>query len=400
MRILHTADLHIGFRQFDRLMPDGVNAREADVADTFKRLVAAAIALEPDAVVVAGDVFHHPKPSNHATLVALEEFGRLALALNGAPIIVIAGNHDHGLTEGFRCILPMLSHLGVHVVVSHPTRLWFPNLGLSVLGVPDAPLMRRPELVPDPNAEFNVLLLHGEAVGVKQGRADSRPSIHEITPDELAASAWDYVALGHYHQHERIEANVSYAGSIDFTSSNPWQEIATPKGFIERDLQSGDETFHVLEASRPFIDLPAIQAEGMSVADVDLAVRDSMDAIEGGHADAVVRLTAIGVSRETRRALDHRALRMYRKSCLSFQFRADPPEIVVSASGWVSRAPGAKRVSLDEMVRRALSDATKRALGPDVDRDQLVALGAEYMAQTESPTPEPGVVTNAEDAAA
>ena len=40
MRLVHLSDLHLGYRQYQRLTPGGVNQREADVATTFRTLVA------------------------------------------------------------------------------------------------------------------------------------------------------------------------------------------------------------------------------------------------------------------------------------------------------------------------------------------------------------------------
>ena len=39
MKLAHLADLHLGFRQFDRQTPRGTNQREADVAEVFRRAV-------------------------------------------------------------------------------------------------------------------------------------------------------------------------------------------------------------------------------------------------------------------------------------------------------------------------------------------------------------------------
>jgi DNA repair exonuclease SbcCD nuclease subunit len=58
MRLVHLSDLHLGFRQYQRLTPTGVNQREADVALAFRRAVDRTVELRPDLVLVAGDVFH------------------------------------------------------------------------------------------------------------------------------------------------------------------------------------------------------------------------------------------------------------------------------------------------------------------------------------------------------
>ena len=64
MKIDHLADLHLGFRAYHRVTPRGINVREADVADAFRRAVARTVELRPDLVLIAGDVFHTVRPSN------------------------------------------------------------------------------------------------------------------------------------------------------------------------------------------------------------------------------------------------------------------------------------------------------------------------------------------------
>ena len=64
MRLVHLSDLHLGFRQYHRQTPAGMNQREADVAATFSRAVDQIIALAPALVVIGGDVFHTVRPTN------------------------------------------------------------------------------------------------------------------------------------------------------------------------------------------------------------------------------------------------------------------------------------------------------------------------------------------------
>lgn len=397
MKIIHAADLHLGFRQFDRLTADGLNVREQDVAGTLTRFVDAAIGLEPDAIVVAGDVFHAAKPTNHAIVHALAEFARLAQALPATRIVMVAGNHDIGNTAAIGCVLPMFRHLGIHVAHKQAVRFTFPAADLEVLAVPDAPGLARPALVRDVAAAmtYGVLVIHGEAMGVKQGHAGARASITDITPDEMQAPSWDYVALGHYHQHERIDANVSYSGSIDFTSTNPWQEIDTPKGFIERDLLSGDEIFHVLEPSRRFIDLAPIYADGSSAADVEASITAAVGSVPDG---AVVRCTVLGVSRDVQRAIHvGKTLKQIRRRCLSFALRCEQPAAIMATSGAVR-----KRESLDDMMRRILMDATRTPLPAHIDRAQLMERAQTYLDEASygTPTNEPNTESNAVDTTA
>ena len=94
MRLVHLSDLHLGFRQYQRLTPGGINQREADVGDTFQRAMMQIAELEPDVIVVGGDVFHTVRPSNPAILRAFRVFSALRDRLPDTPVIMVAGNHD------------------------------------------------------------------------------------------------------------------------------------------------------------------------------------------------------------------------------------------------------------------------------------------------------------------
>lgn len=56
MKILHTADWHIG--QFKGPVVDGVNLRSQDTVKCLEYMVQVAIEEKPDIVCVSGDIFH------------------------------------------------------------------------------------------------------------------------------------------------------------------------------------------------------------------------------------------------------------------------------------------------------------------------------------------------------
>lgn len=385
MRLVHLADLHLGFRQYQRLTPAGVNQREADVARSFVRAVDQTIALRPDLVVIAGDVFHTVRPSNPAILHAFKQFMRLRLALPQAEVVMVAGNHDAPKTAETGCILRLFTECGVHVVDGAAQRLDFAERDLSVLAVPDVPGHERPVLAPDPARRYNVLLLHGEVADVF---GSSRPAAEraavEIPREALRAAEWDYIALGHYHVYREVEANAYYAGSIDYTSFGAWVELRDEaeagvpgKGIVERDLTTGAHRFHPIGRSRDMLQLPTLRGAGRNAAELDAAVRAAVEAVPGGIAEKVVRLVADDVPRHVAREMDHKALREYKRRALHFQFEARRPEPTRTA---VSGGPG-RRPSLADVVREKL---TTRTLPPGLAREAFVALGLDYLARADA----------------
>ena len=57
MRLVHLSDIHLGFKQYQRQTPAGMNQREYDVARSLQRVMDKVIELRPDLVLIAGDVF-------------------------------------------------------------------------------------------------------------------------------------------------------------------------------------------------------------------------------------------------------------------------------------------------------------------------------------------------------
>ena len=141
VRLAHLADPHLGIRQYHRQTPSGINQREADVAHAFRLAMDGVIAARPDAVVVAGDLFHSVRPTNSAIVFAFKQFQRLREALPDAPIVLIAGNHDTPRSAETGSILRLFEELGVDVAADEARRLEYPALDLSVLAVPHAALL-------------------------------------------------------------------------------------------------------------------------------------------------------------------------------------------------------------------------------------------------------------------
>lgn len=386
MRLVHLADLHLGFRQYYRLTPTGINQREADVALAFRRAIDQVIALRPELVLVAGDVFHTVRPQNPAIIDAFVQFQRLVGALPETRVVMIAGNHDRPRASETGCILKLFTRIGIEVVSDAPKRIELPELELSVLAVPNLQEgTPPPALSPDPAFRHNVLMCHLAVQGVLPTYMEwVERATMSIDGAELHASRWSYVALGHYHVYRALAPNAYYSGSIEYTSPNAWAELVEEraaglggKGFIEYDLDACTHRFHAVPRDRRLIDLPPIPARGMSAAELDAALRERVDACPGGIDDAIVRLLVRDVPRHVARELDHRALREYERRALHFQLDTRKPETVrVSVSGGAGRRP-----TLKETVASYLG---RRELDPDVDRAALVALGVRYLDDADS----------------
>jgi len=384
MRLVHLSDFHLGYRQYQRLTPTGINQREADVARSFQRAVDRVIALRPDVILVAGDVFHTSRPTNAAILHAFRQFLRLRTELPQTAIVMIAGDHDTPRTSESGSIMGLFEQIGVHVAATEARRIAIPELNLAVLAVPDL-LDQVPMLVPDQSAKHNVLLIHAHVKDVvPQYYSDlDRASLH-VSRADLGTTRWDYVALGHYHVHRRVAENAFYSGSLDYTNLDIWYELNQEeelglegKGFISFDTDTGRADFQPIPRSREFIDLKPINAKGLNPAEVDAAIAKAVGKLKGGVDDKVVRLVVRDISRQVAREIDHKAVRELKRRAINFHLDTRRPE---TSRRDVGGSP-TRRPSVADVVREQLNT---RALPSDLDRPRLVELGLKYLDEAES----------------
>lgn len=433
MIIAHLADLHLGYRAYARLAPGGINARERDVALAFRAALDRIIELRADLVLIAGDVFHTVRPSNAAITDAFRQFARLRAALPGAPVVLIAGNHDTPRAAETGGILRLFGEIPGIIVVDDVARsVFLEGIGVSVLGVPHAALASGDELAldPDPDADVNVLMLHGDVVGdgvEAKLRYISEYGGATIETAAIRPARWDYVALGHYHIATELAPNMWYAGGIERTSTNIWEESHSDKGFLTYDTETRRVTFHPVP-TRPVVDLPRFSARADAVAgpaprprrpgggeggpatplphpgegggeagetarggvhggdgagrprflpaaEIDAHIRRLVEAVPGGIAGKIVRLVIEDIPRELFRQLDHRQLRAYRAEALHFHLDARRPEV----RRVVGYGAPFRRRTLDEEVESFLT-LRWRPSSREIDVARLVELARMYLA--------------------
>ncbi|NNG15142.1 MAG: hypothetical protein HKM89_01590, partial [Gemmatimonadales bacterium] len=295
MKIAHLADIHLGFRQFHRQTPAGINQREADVANAFRAAVDGVIVAAPDAVIIAGDLFHSVRPTNAAIVFAFHQLQRLREALPLAPVVLVAGNHDTPRSAETGSILELYTQLGVDVAAHDARRFHYPTLDLSVLAVPYEALIgsERPELRPDGSATHQVLAFHREIEGVlplhrSTVQYEAGPVVRQ---EDIAAEKWDYVALGHYHVQHRVSSNEWYAGALEYVTTNPWGELldesergSKGKGWLLVELGPGEATVtrHPVPRARRLLDLDSLDAAGRTSDELSADIDARVQAAPGG----------------------------------------------------------------------------------------------------------------------
>jgi exonuclease SbcD len=204
LRLLHTADVHLGARHAD-LGEQAAAQRERQFA-AFRATVDLALAERVDAVLVAGDLFDSNTQPRRSVERVAAELRRLADA--AIRTVIIPGTHDvYDRASVYRAHdLPTLAGQppeSYRVVVLTPERpeIVFDSLDLVVHGfvfptkrAPRSPLAGF-SVAGDDRAGWHVGLVHG-SVAIP-GRTDGDEVV--ITQQEIAGSGLDYLALGHWH---------------------------------------------------------------------------------------------------------------------------------------------------------------------------------------------------------
>lgn len=254
LKIAHVADLHFG-RRMTTQTASGENLRELDIYKAGD-LVANYIAhtLQPDLVVVAGDVWDTPNPSPKAIRHGFDFHQVLRSA--DIPVVVIGGNHDT-LTSIHKATL--LSHLNRYfdckVVLQQEA---FEMLGLRFECIPYRALSTHQlNAAPDWSKEVpNIMIGHANVNTPKM------PDFSKYDDTVLPKSLFDpeYVALGllgHIHIHGEIAPNTFYAGAIERLT---WKEIDNdPAIFVHSIADNGkvsSQSIRVADMGMPLVPRP------------------------------------------------------------------------------------------------------------------------------------------------
>ena len=286
LRILHFADLHIGMENYGRLDPEtGLNRRVMDFLDRLDEVVDYALEHEADCVLFAGDAFRTRTPNP----TYQREFARRLLRLSAAaiPTVLLVGNHDIPVMEQRASSVDIFDALAVpHITVARRPELLRLETRRGILQIAAIPYPVRQRLLTREQfrrmrqedldravTEVVVGLIRQLAAqvdrelpailaghfSVENAHWGSERNImigRDVTVplSALTDPVWDYVALGHIHQHQNLNLTgdppVVYPGSLERVD---FGEEKHPKGFCWVEIERGQATWHFIEVpARPF----------------------------------------------------------------------------------------------------------------------------------------------------
>ncbi len=232
MRILHTADLHLG-RQFNGI------ALDDDHAAVLDQILATLKEERADVLIIAGDVFDRAAPPASAVRQFNGFLGRVARE-TGAALVMIAGNHDSADRIGAMSIMPDSRRALIAgpldgapeplILVDEHGPVAFSALpfgfegaareafGDETIANPEDVLAAQVEAARArvPQGTRWVIVAHAFVAG-GCGSEGERPlarvgGVETVRPHVFGEA--DYVALGHLHRPQAVgEARIRYAGA-------------------------------------------------------------------------------------------------------------------------------------------------------------------------------------------
>ena len=224
LRLLHTADVHLGARHTD-LGERAAILRERQFA-AFRATIDLAIAESVDLFLIAGDLFDSNTQPRRSVERVAAELGRVARA--SIRTVIIPGTHDvyDGASIYRSYDLAAMARAGgdwITVLTPDQPSVVFPSIDAVVHGrvfdtkrAPRSPLYGLDVSV-DKRATWKIGMVHGSLL--IPGKTDGDEVV--FTEDEVARSGLDYLALGHWHS--AIEGR---AGSVTYAYSGAPEPVA------------------------------------------------------------------------------------------------------------------------------------------------------------------------------
>ena len=248
MRILHFADLHLGIETYGRIDPiTGLSSRLSDFLAALDQLIDYALNNDIDLVLFCGDTYKSRDPSQ----TYQREFAKRIrqLSENDVPLFLLVGNHDLPHAIGRATAVEIFDTLAIeNVTVANQPQTFRLETRKGPLQITALPWVRRSKLLSreeTKNLSLDQLNQKMEEILTQWLSAEvenldpSLPAIlaghlmhsgatpgsektmlmgrdYVLLQSTIANPVFDYVALGHMHNQQRVDhpVPVVYPGSL------------------------------------------------------------------------------------------------------------------------------------------------------------------------------------------
>jgi DNA repair exonuclease SbcCD nuclease subunit len=230
--VVHSSDLHLDHEYTARLHGGDGTAGLAGV-------LRAAHGAGADVLVLAGDTFDcHRLPAD------LLDRAAAVISAAALPVVVLPGNHDPAVPDAVYHHRTLAAVENLHVLgVTQGDAIAFPDFGLEIWGRPHRDYADMiPLETPRPRtSRWQIAVAHGHYMPVPDRSIRLRPS-WLIGDAELAATAADYVALGHWNRAAKVgnggiaayySGSPEYAGTVNVVRLGAGGEVAVTRAHLD-----------------------------------------------------------------------------------------------------------------------------------------------------------------------
>lgn len=335
VRILHTADNHIGETDYQRIdSQTGLNARGLDFLNSFKDIADIAIDKKVDVLLIAGDFFTKVNPHPRYILEVIRKLKQVSK--NGITTLIITGNHETPRIATTLNPLTLIGEVeGVHVVLD-PTTI---KLGeydfVCVPAPPDfdeiknlfGPMLT--QALKSSQSKRKILVAH---IPLGQAVTSSEVALETFMGDVIDVTTipakFDYVALGHIHKFQKVPHNsmpIYYPGSSE---RHEFGEERDDKYAILVDLKEDADVVPIKLATRKMVTLVDVDCAGLSATKITKLLLEKIDASKDRLADSLVRIKLENIDVDENRLIDWKQVKEKLHEAGVFDYKLQPRTVV------------------------------------------------------------------------
>ena len=335
MRILHTADNHIGETDYQRIDPlTGLNARGLDFLNSFSNIADTAIKEKVDVLLIAGDFFTKVNPHPRLMLEVIRKLKQVSKS--GISTLIITGNHETPRIATTLNPLLILGEIDGVQVILEPATVSIKGYDFVCVPAPPnfdeiknlfVPLLTK--ALEASESERKILVAH---IPLGQAVTSSEVTLETFLGDVIDVtqipSKFDYVALGHIHKLQKVPHDsmpIYYPGSSE---RHEFGEEHDDKYALLVDLDGEAVVSPVKLSTRRMVTLVDSDCRGLSATKITKLVLDKIEEQKDSLADCVVRVKLENIDVDENRLIDWKQIKARLEEAKIFDSRLQPRTVV------------------------------------------------------------------------
>ncbi|HKM34481.1 MAG TPA: metallophosphoesterase [Lachnospiraceae bacterium] len=295
MKIIHCADLHLDSKMTANLTSEQARERQAELLNTFKKMIAYAKGMQVKAIIIAGDLYDKKSISR----AARNTFYDAIVENSEIDFYYLQGNHDAdsflNSLEDVPQNLKIFSNEWKTYVVNENGKKNITITGVE-LNQENSNLIYS-SLVLNTDL-FNIVTLHGQ-----DAEHIAKEKVEVIALSQLKNKGIDYLALGHVHAYKEgpldRRGTYCYCGCLEGRGFDECGEHGFVLIDIDEETRNCTRTF-IPAASRNLYTVEVDVSGCMTTSDISNRVRTTLDkrGIEKKHLVKIVLVGSVDVECE------------------------------------------------------------------------------------------------------